>query len=90
MVVDESGSITLHNLIKIKKFLANVVSRFSVARFGAHFGLVKYSTDPRLVFSLDKYTNTRQLQESIRNMVYLAGGTKTGRAFEYTRKNVRW
>ena len=88
MVVDESGSIKAHNFEKIKKFVADIISRFSVAPFGAHFALVKYSTSPREVFSLTKYTNAKKLDEVVGEMKYQGGWTYTGKALELVQKNV--
>ena len=88
LVVDESGSIGYSNFEKVKGFLQKTVSRFSVAPFGAHFGIVKYSTDARLVFPLDKYTDITHMQQGIQSMKYLGGMTNTGLALQYTRKNV--
>ena len=88
MVVDESGSIGQSNFEKIKKFLGDIISRFSVAPFGAHFALVKYSTRPREVFSLTKYTDAAELHTVVRSMNFLGGKTYTGKALELVQKNV--
>ena len=88
IVVDESGSIRPNNFKKIKGFVNDVISRFSVARFGAHFALVKYSDQPREVFSLTKYTNEAQLHTAVQKMKYLRGRTFTGRALRYVEQNV--
>ena len=88
MVLDESGSIKLVNFQKIQQFVSNIISRFSVAPFGAHFAVVKYSDNPREVFSLNKYTYEQQLHTAVQNMKYLEGGTETGRALDYVKNNV--
>ena len=88
MVVDESGSIGQNNFEKIKKFVADIISRFSVTPFGAHFAVVKYSTSAQEVFSLTKYTNAAKLQTVVRNMNYQGGWTYTGQALELVQKNV--
>ena len=88
MVVDESGSIGQNNFENIKKFVADIISRFSVAPFGAHFAVVKYSNSPREVFSLTKYTNAAKLHKVVRKMKYLRGSTYTGKALEFVQKNV--
>ena len=90
MVVDESGSIGRTNFEKIKTFVADIISRFSVAPFGAHFAAVKYSGRPREVFSLTKYTNAAQLQTAVRNMNYIGGSTYTGKALQLVQQNVTW
>ena len=88
MVVDESSSIKAHNFEKIKKFVSDIISRFSVTPFGAHFAAVKYSFEPREVFSLTKYTNAKELHSNVLNMSYNGGGTFTGKALELVQKNV--
>ena len=88
MVLDESGSIGAANFVTIKGFVADVISRFSVSPFGANFAAVKYSWQPREVFSLTKYTNAAQLQTAVRNINYLRGGTYTGKALNYVQQNV--
>ena len=88
MVVDESGSIGRTDFEKVKKFVSDVISRFSVAPFGAHFAVVKYSSRPREVFSLTKYTNAAELHTAVKNMNYLGGSTFTGKALELVQQNV--
>ena len=88
MVLDESGSIGFDNFQKIKRFVSDIISRFSVAPFGAHFAVVKYSTYVREVFSLTKYTNAPQLQTAVQNMNYRRGWTNTGKALDFVRNNV--
>ncbi|XP_028392832.1 von Willebrand factor A domain-containing protein 2-like [Dendronephthya gigantea] len=88
MVLDESGSIGAANFVIIKGFVADVISRFSVSPYGAHFAAVKYSSSPREVFSLTKYTNAAQLQTAVRNINYQGGGTYTGKALDYVRQNI--
>ena len=88
MILDESGSVGRNDFQKIKSFVGDVISRFSVAPFGAHFAVVKYSSQPREVFSLTKYTNAAQLHTAVQNINYLGGGTYTGRAFELVQQKV--
>ena len=89
MVVDESWSIGRTDFEKIKKFLGDIISRFcSVAPFGTHFAVVKYSTSPREVFSLTKYTDAAELHYAVRNMDFQGGSTYTGKALELVQKNV--
>ena len=88
MILDESGSIGRSDFEKIKTFVSDVISRFSVAPFGAHFAAVKYSNNPREVFSLTKHTDAAQLHTAVRNMNYIGGGTYTGRALELVQKSV--
>ena len=88
MILDESGSVGRDDFQKIKSFVGDVISRFSVAPFGAHFAAVKYSGQAREVFSLTTYTNAAQLHTAVQNMNYLGGGTYTGRAFELVQQKV--
>ena len=88
MVVDESGSIGQFDFEKIKKFVGDIISRFSVTPFGAHFAAVKYSTGAREVFSLTKYTNAAELQRNVQNMNYLGGSTYTGKALQLVQQKV--
>ena len=88
MVVDESGSIGQADFDKIKRFLSDIVNKFSVSPFGVHFGLVKYSTKPRMVFSLTKFTDASTMQKHIVEMKYRGGQTRTGSALEFTETNV--
>ncbi|XP_028392831.1 von Willebrand factor A domain-containing protein 2-like [Dendronephthya gigantea] len=88
MVLDESGSIGSANFVKIKGFVADVISRFSVSPFGAHFAAVKYSSQAREVFSLTKYTDAAQLHTAVQNINYRGGGTYTGKALDHVRNNI--
>lgn len=88
VVVDESGSIGWTNFEKVKSFLKEIISRFNLAPFGAHFAITKYSSDPSLVFSLARFTNATEMQTAVENMRYQGGGSYTGKALEYIRINV--
>ena len=88
MILDESGSIGYSDFQDIKKFVGDVISHFSVTPFGAHFAAVKYSSSPREVFSLTKYTDAAQLHIAVQNMNYKGGSTYTGQALEMVQQNV--
>ena len=89
MVLDDSGSIGAANFVTIKGFVADVISRFRFSPFGAHFAAVKYSGQPREVFSLTKYANIKLLQTAVRNINYLRGDTYPGKALNYVRGGSR-
>lgn len=88
MILDESGSIGCSGFEKIKTFVGKVISRFSIAPFGAHFAAVKYSSRAREVFSLTKYTNAAQLQTAVQNIEFRGGSTYTGKALRMVQQKV--
>ena len=51
----------------------------------AHIGVVLYSSKMRMLFDFNKYYNSSQILQAIGNATYLKGGTRTGKALDFTR-----
>lgn len=93
-VLDSSESIGLHNFEIAKEFIIKVIDRLSrdeLVKFQpgqSHAGVVQYShnqmqehvdlRDPNI-------RNAQELKEAIKKLQWMAGGTFTGEALQYTR-----
>ena len=90
-IVDSSGSIRDSNLdfdhwqLQLN-FIIDLVDVFDIAPDASRVGLVVFSDDAQLVFSLDTYTNVESLKAAILNTPYLSKTTNTAEAFRVTRE----
>lgn len=82
IVLDGSGSVKQENFEKVLNFLANLVSYYKVSPAGTHFGLITYSTNPTMEFTLaDKqYNHLTSLKQRLQSVKYPDGLTHTDRA----------
>ncbi|XP_017333399.1 collagen alpha-6(VI) chain isoform X2 [Ictalurus punctatus] len=79
-LVDGSGSIYSNDFSKMKKFINTIVSNFTISTGDVQFGVVQFSTSPKAEFSLNKFSDKLQVQQAIKEMQQLGGGTMTGAA----------
>uniref|UniRef100_A0A3B3WBY7 Collagen alpha-1(XXVIII) chain n=1 Tax=Poecilia mexicana TaxID=48701 RepID=A0A3B3WBY7_9TELE len=79
-VIDSSESVGPENFEIIKDFVTRLVDRTTVGRNSTRIGLVLYSLDVLLEFSLARYLTKEDVKEAIRKMPYLGEGTYTGTA----------
>ena len=93
-IVDSSGSIRDNNPADGSydnwqlqlNFIIDLVELFDIAPDASRVGLVVFSGDVQLVFSLDMYTDADSLKAAILNTPYLGQLTNTAEAFRITRE----
>ena len=93
-IVDSSGSIRDNNPADAShdnwdlqlNFIIDLVKLFDIAPDATRVGLVVFSDDAQLVFSLDTYTDAESLEAAIRNIPYSGHLTNTRDAFRNTRE----
>ncbi|KAM5156748.1 collagen alpha-4(VI) chain-like [Mantella aurantiaca] len=84
-LIDGSGSIYPEDFEDMKKFMAEVVSVFQVGPNSIRFGVVQYSDNPRVEFTINMFTAQKTLKEAIKQIYQLGGGTETGKALQSMR-----
>ena len=93
-IVDSSGSIRDNNPVDGSYdnwnlqlvFITDLVELFDISPDTTRVGLVVFSDDVQLVFSLDTYTDAESLKAAIRNIPYLNQLTNTQEAFRIARE----
>ncbi|XP_053183672.1 collagen alpha-6(VI) chain-like [Scomber japonicus] len=90
-LVDGSESISEKDFQKIKEFVKSIISKTTISEDGVHVGIMQYSTEYKLEFSLNKHYNIDEMIEDINDMKQLSEGTRTGKAIsavsEYFNRN---
>lgn len=87
-LVDGSGSIEYQgkgNFGRILNFIKSVVSFFQVSRGKSRIGYVLFSSRPIPIFGFKHYSSKVQVLKAIDRVRYPRGGTKMGKALEFTR-----
>lgn len=79
-LIDSSGSIYPEDYQKMKDFMKSLIQKSNIGRDQVHVGVLQYSTEPRLVFSLIQYWTKDQLAKAVDDMQQIGGGTHTGEA----------
>lgn len=87
-IVDESGSIGTPNFQLVRTFLYSLVNKLEVGKNRVRVGIMTYNDNPRAQVDLDTFDDKRELLNFINILPYHGGGTKTGLALDYARKNV--
>ncbi|XP_010221222.1 PREDICTED: collagen alpha-6(VI) chain [Tinamus guttatus] len=87
-LVDESSKIGSKNFQLIRTFLLKVVNALDIGSSNVRVGLVLYSNEPRLEFTLDTFKNKLEILNYLKNLPYRGGQPYTGRAIEFLRKMV--
>ncbi|NXA48113.1 CO6A6 protein, partial [Nothocercus julius] len=87
-LVDESSKIGSKNFQLIRTFLLKVVNALDIGSSNVRVGLVLYSNEPRLEFTLDTFKNKQEILNYLKNLPYRGGQPYTGRAIEFLRKIV--
>lgn len=86
-MVDGSSSIEYYgenNFHMMKDFMKNLTRSFSVSSSGTRVGVIVYSTNSTVVFTLNQYASPERVEEAIDNIVYPSGGTNSGKALYQT------
>ncbi|XP_073486432.1 collagen alpha-4(VI) chain-like isoform X2 [Aquarana catesbeiana] len=81
-LIDGSGSIYPEDFEDMKNFMTKVVSVFQVGPNSVRFGVVQYSDNPRVEFTINMFNAQKTLKEAIKEIYQLGGGTQTGKALQ--------
>lgn len=63
-----------------------IVSNSTIGKDGVQFGVVQFSTDPKVELALTQFPDKLQMQQAINDMQQLGGGTMTGGALRVLSK----
>ena len=93
-IVDSSGSIRDNNPLDGRtdnwqlqlEFLSRLVDLFTIGPDATKVGVVIFSQQVRLAFSLDTYTDVQSIKEAIRELNYLGQTTNTPEGLKVTRE----
>lgn len=83
-LVDGSTSIDLIKFTSMQKFMKSIVNQTTVGEDLTHFGVILYSTDPKSVFTLNRYTTKQEVLAAITALKSPYGDTYTGKALAYS------
>uniref|UniRef100_A0A8C2SQX8 VWFA domain-containing protein n=1 Tax=Coturnix japonica TaxID=93934 RepID=A0A8C2SQX8_COTJA len=87
-LVDESSKIGSKNFQLIRAFLLKIVNALDIDPSNVRIGLVLYSDEPRLEFTLDTFKDKLEILNYLKNLPYRGGQAYTGRAIEFLRNKV--
>lgn len=80
LLLDSSGSLSNNEFSRLLYFSTSVLRIFSLGRNHVRVGLVQVSTNPKVEFGLDVYTDQESLQEALQGVQQLQGDTNTKEA----------
>lgn len=84
-VVDGSSSVHYYgesNFQMMKDFTKNLTRSFDVSSGATRVGVIVYSTNSTVAFTLDKHSSDQDVEEAIDTIAYPGGGTYTGNALK--------
>uniref|UniRef100_A0A493TAG0 VWFA domain-containing protein n=1 Tax=Anas platyrhynchos platyrhynchos TaxID=8840 RepID=A0A493TAG0_ANAPP len=87
-LVDESSKVGSKNFQLIRAFLLKVVDALDIGPRNVRVGLVLYSDEPRLEFTLNTFKDKLEILNYLKNLPYRGGRTYTGAAIEFLRNKV--
>ncbi|XP_051576874.1 collagen alpha-6(VI) chain-like [Myxocyprinus asiaticus] len=85
-LIDGSSSIYSADFTSMITFINKVVNGSVIGEDNVHVGVVQFSDDPKEQFPLNRFYDTRKLQEEISIIVQLTGSTYTGKALAFISK----
>ncbi|KAF5905697.1 collagen alpha-6(VI) chain-like, partial [Clarias magur] len=85
-LIDGSGSIDPKDFLKMKKFTNTIISNSVIGKDSVQVGVVQFSSDSNAEFSLNKFSNKKEMQQAINDMEQQGGGTMTGHALRFVTK----
>uniref|UniRef100_H3A0C7 VWFA domain-containing protein n=1 Tax=Latimeria chalumnae TaxID=7897 RepID=H3A0C7_LATCH len=85
-LVDGSSSVGINNFQEVRSFLYTLVESLDVRRDQVRIGLAQYNNEPYKEFLLNEYTTKIDILEEINKFPYRAGGTYTGKALDFVRR----
>lgn len=89
-IIDSSSSIFPNEYVRQLEFLENIAGALDVGPFlnQSRIGVISFSDEPRLEFTLNQYTEKSELIDAIRRINYLSGGTNTAAAIQLALKTM--
>ncbi|XP_012938709.1 uncharacterized protein LOC101849054 [Aplysia californica] len=87
-VMDSSGSIGSHHYKTQLEFLANITDSFTVGPNDVQFGTVVFSSDSRVLFYLNNFTNHADIRNAIMKAPFLSSVTYTNLGLKLAREQV--
>ena len=78
--MDSSGSIGSTNFQKMKNFVADMLSGFTIGSDDTRVGVIRYSDSSSIVIPLGSSNTYSQLATAVRSIRYTGGGTNTASA----------
>ncbi|OXB65928.1 hypothetical protein ASZ78_002676 [Callipepla squamata] len=87
-LVDESSKIGSKNFQLIRAFLLKIVNALDIGPNNVRVGLILYSNEPRLEFTLDTFKDKVEILNYLKILPYRGGQAYTGKAIEFLRKKV--
>ncbi|XP_041102660.1 collagen alpha-6(VI) chain-like [Polyodon spathula] len=85
-LIDSSGSIINEDFKRMKHFVENIVKKSDIGLDKVRVGAIQFSDTQKEEFTLNTFSLKMDLQEAIRNMSQLYGGTLTGKALSFASK----
>ncbi|CAF88599.1 unnamed protein product, partial [Tetraodon nigroviridis] len=85
-LVDGSSSIGPSNFQEVRLFLRSLASGLNVSPDNIRIGLAQYSDEPHQEFLLKDHMEKRNLLAALESFPYRNGGTETGKAINFLRK----
>lgn len=87
-IVDESTSIGNKNFQLVRSFLNSIVSGLEVGLTNIRVGIATYNDTTTARAYLNTFHNKEEILRFIKNLPYNRGGTKTGAALDFARKEI--
>ncbi|KAM6968128.1 collagen alpha-6(VI) chain [Aplochiton taeniatus] len=83
-LADCSTSIHSSEFMSMLKFMISVVNHTTVGENQVRFGLIRFSTEPQSIFTLNQYYSRREVRSAIDALEEPEGDTFTGKALAYS------
>ncbi|XP_013387743.1 SCO-spondin [Lingula anatina] len=77
-VMDGSASVGSAGWEQATNFMSSVIEPFDIGTDNLQVGLVRYSSDAKVMFNLNRYQNKDELLQAIKDMQWFGGVTNTG------------
>ncbi|XP_032872834.1 collagen alpha-6(VI) chain-like isoform X2 [Amblyraja radiata] len=82
-LIDGSRSIYYLDFDKITRFIETLINKTEVGKTRVQIGVIQFSTQSRLEFRLDQYSEKNKLLEALHDIKQLNEETSTGRALTF-------
>lgn len=83
--IDASGSMGDEDFAKAKRFVKALTASFKVSYKGTHVGVIRYSTQAKVMFNFNSYFTHDEVNDAIDDIEYIEGGTRTELALHLAR-----
>lgn len=85
-LLDDSGSVTSKNFIKVKNFVIDIVRSLQIGKEQVRVGVLSFNSNVYIRFYLNTYFDQRRMINAISNIRYTGGGTNTHLALRKLRR----